>query len=223
MAKTLQAAYASSQQISLAGVSNASALAALESAAAKAGWTGAQWTALFNVEMREAGFSTSATNPSSGAFGMAQFINGPSEYALYGGNATTSAGQAVAMVNYIKSRYGNPEAAWLHEQQFGWYGKGGTVPYSAGGMISEPVFGTGAFSGLPYSFAENGPEQVIPGGAAMAPGSGLPGLTQYQGSTLIQLLQQQNKMLAQMPYSQAAAMSGSASRGLNRGYHATSG
>jgi hypothetical protein len=87
--------------ISSSGVSNSSAEAALESAAAKMGWTGAEWTALYDVEMREAGFSLTAQNPSSGAYGMAQFINGPSEYAQYGGNSTTAAGQATAMVNYI--------------------------------------------------------------------------------------------------------------------------
>jgi hypothetical protein len=154
---------------------------------------------------------------------MAQFINGPSEYALYGGNSTTAAGQAVAMVNYIKSRYGTPANAWAHEQQFGWYSGGGRVPYSAGGMISEPVFGFGKFSGMPYSFAENGPEQVIPGGASTASAQGLPPLSQYQGNTLISLLQTLVKQNAALPYSQAQALSASAARGMNRGYHATGG
>lgn len=111
--------------LSGAGVSNKSAEAALMSAAQKAGWTGAQWQALFNVEMREAGFSLTARNPSSGAYGMAQFINGASEYAQYGGNANTAAGQAIAMVNYIRQRYGTPEKAWGHEVSYGWYDKGG--------------------------------------------------------------------------------------------------
>jgi hypothetical protein len=100
----------------------------LKSAAAKMGWTGAQWTALYDVEEREAGFSLTAQNPSSGAYGMAQFINGPSEYAQYGGNSTTAAGQATAMVNYIAQRYGNPEAAWAHELAYGWYDNGGVLP-----------------------------------------------------------------------------------------------
>ena len=96
--------------------------AVLKQVAAAFGWTGAQWTALYNVEMREdASFSLTATNPTSGAYGMAQFINGPSEYAQYGGNSTTALGQATAMCNYIKQRYGTPEAAWAHEQSAGWY------------------------------------------------------------------------------------------------------
>lgn len=223
MASQLQSVAASLASISLAGVSNASAVAALESAAAKAGWTGTQWTALYNVEMDEAGFNLGAVNSSSGAYGMAQFINGPSEYAQYGGNATTAAGQAVAMVNYIKSRYGTPTAALQHERQFGWYNSGGRVPNSAGGMISEPVFGFGKFSGMPYSFAENGPEQVLPGGAAVAQNQGLPGMTTYQANTLISLMQQQNKLLAQLPYSQAQAINQAQASGVRRGYFATSG
>ena len=107
--------------------SGATTEALMKSMAASVGWTGAQWTALYNVEMDEAGFNLGAVNPTSGAYGMAQFINGPSEYAQYGGNATTAAGQAVAMINYIKSRYGTPAAARQHEQHFGWYDPGGML------------------------------------------------------------------------------------------------
>jgi TP901 family phage tail tape measure protein len=139
-------AAAAASAISGAGVSNSSAFAALKSAAAKAGWTGGQWSALNNVEMREAGYNIHAQNPSSGAYGMAQFINGPSEYAQYGGNSTTAAGQAVAMVNYIRQRYGNPVNAWAHEVSAGWYQKGGptTSPWAVVGergreLVKLPV------------------------------------------------------------------------------------
>jgi DNA-binding transcriptional regulator YhcF (GntR family) len=74
----------------------------MQQMAAERGWTGPEWTALYDVEMREAGFSLTAQNPSSGAYGLAQFIDGPSEYAEYGGNATTAAGQITGMLNYIK-------------------------------------------------------------------------------------------------------------------------
>jgi hypothetical protein len=141
---------------SRAGVSNASGLAALQSAAAKLGWTGAEWAALNNVEMAEAGYNLTATNPSSGAYGMAQFINGPSEYAQYGGDSTSAAGQATAMVNYIAQRYGDPIAAWAHEQADHWYSKGGPVRpvrrYANGGTIPEMVFGLGAQSQDTYQF-----------------------------------------------------------------------
>lgn len=110
-----------------AGNAGGSNEAIMRQLAAARGWTGSQWNALYAVEMREAGFSLTAQNPSSGAYGEAQFINGPSEYAQYGGNSTTAAGQATAMLNYIAQRYGSPEGAEAHEQAFGWYGAGGPV------------------------------------------------------------------------------------------------
>lgn len=87
------------------------------------GW-GSQWAAFNALEMREAGWNMNARNPSSGAYGMAQFINGPGEYAQYGGNWYTATGQLIAMMNYIAQRYGNPTRAWGHEMSAGWYAKG---------------------------------------------------------------------------------------------------
>lgn len=93
----------------------------LQAVASTYGWTGVQWLALYQVENREAGFDLTATNPYSGAYGMAQFINGASEYYTYGGNPDTAEGQAVAMCNYIKQTYGTPANAWQHEVDYGWY------------------------------------------------------------------------------------------------------
>jgi hypothetical protein len=124
----------------------------MKNMAALRGWTGAQWQALYDVEMAEAGFNMTAQNPSSGAYGLAQFINGPSEYAQYGGNSTTASGQITAMLNYIAQRYGNPEAAWSHESSYHWYDNGGAL---------KPGY-TLAFNGT------GKPEQVIPAGAGGA-------------------------------------------------------
>jgi hypothetical protein len=134
--------------------SGATVQALMKSMAASVGWTGAEWTALAAVEAREAGYSLTATNPSSGAYGLAQFIGGASEYAQYGGNSTTAAGQITAMLNYIKDRYSDPIAAEAHEVAYGWYGNGG--------VISEPVLGYGVNSGRGYVIGENGSEMVTP-------------------------------------------------------------
>jgi hypothetical protein len=91
-------------------------------------WPSFMWAAFNAVEMREAGYSLTAQNPTSGAYGVAQFINGPSEYYSYGGNPFTAAGQFTAMFNYIRQRYGNPLGAWAHELNFGWYDQGGYLP-----------------------------------------------------------------------------------------------
>ena len=114
--------------LGLTGVSNASGLAAITSAAKAHGWTGAQLQAFLGVEaIEDTSMSLTATNASSGAYGMAQFINGASEYAQYGGNSTTYAGQATAMANYIAQRYTTPEAALAHEHSSGYYATGGSA------------------------------------------------------------------------------------------------
>ena len=112
--------------------------AILQATAAEFGWTGAQWTALVNVENAEAGFSTTAKNPTSGALGMAQALgHGTSATAgtlgnEYGGfglstaqakaaNSGDAHAQALWMCNYIADTYGNPENAWAHEQADHWY------------------------------------------------------------------------------------------------------
>jgi tail lysozyme len=85
------------------------------------GWGASQIAAWLAVIARESGGNLTATNKGSGAYGIAQFIDGPSEYATYGGNATTVTGQLTAMANYIEQRYGTPSAALEHENQYGWY------------------------------------------------------------------------------------------------------
>jgi hypothetical protein len=121
------------------------------------GWNG-QWAALNAVAMRESGWSLTARNPSSGAYGIAQFINGPSEYYQYGGNPNTVAGQVIAFFNYIRQRYGNPSAAWGHELAYGWYGSGLT-----NGIFNRPTL---------IGVGERGPEMVnvrpLSGGGAPA-------------------------------------------------------
>lgn len=112
---------------------------ALQQAAAARGWgSGAQWQALQNVEMAEAGFNPNATNPSSGAYGLAQALgHGDSttrgsvtnEYGGFGltsaqaqaANSGDAGAQALWMVNYIAATYGTAAAAWSHEQEFRWY------------------------------------------------------------------------------------------------------
>jgi hypothetical protein len=85
------------------------------------GWGPSEIADWLRVIGKESGGSLTARNPSSGAYGIAQGITGPSWYAAHGGNATTELGQLTAMANYIKARYGSPSAAWAHELSVGWY------------------------------------------------------------------------------------------------------
>ena len=115
-------------------------MTALQEAAAAYGWgTGAEWKALIYVEMREAGFSPTARNPSSGA--LRDGAGARSRHQRYGRDArqrvrriraspthrrswptlATPTGQAMWMCNYIKATYGDPIAAAAHERAAGWY------------------------------------------------------------------------------------------------------
>jgi hypothetical protein len=115
---------------------------ALKNAAARYGWdTGPEWQALNNIEMNEAGYQPTVKNSSSGALGIAQALgHGTSKTAgtlgnEYGGYGLTTAqavaansgepnAQALWMVNYIKSRYGDPIKAWAqyhHADGTKWY------------------------------------------------------------------------------------------------------
>lgn len=121
-------------------ISGGSSQAILQQTAAQFGWTGAQWQALQNVEMAEAGFNPLSDNPGSGAYGLAQALGhgtsgtacpatGKNEYGGYGlstaqaqqANCGQPGPQALWMCNYIKDTYGNPENAWAHEQSEHWY------------------------------------------------------------------------------------------------------
>ena len=106
-------------------------------------WDAQDWLKVIEIE---SGGSMTARNKSSGAYGIAQFIDGPGEYAKYGGNSTTLVGQLVAMANYIVERYSTPSGALSHENDYGWYAEGGWpdgIPAAATGG----VFG----AGTPYS------------------------------------------------------------------------
>ena len=92
-------------------------------AASMYGWTGAEWVALNNVAMRESGWNPNAQNPTSSAYGIAQNIGGRAGYP-----DPSPAGQIAWMLAYIKSRYGDPAAAWAHELSAGWYDQGGKLP-----------------------------------------------------------------------------------------------
>jgi cell wall-associated NlpC family hydrolase len=99
------------------------------------GW-GNQWPSFSALEMSEAGWNMNARNPSSGAYGLAQFINGAGEYAQYGGTWLTATGQLTGMMNYIAQRYGSPAAAWAFHQRNNSYAGGGLVQsYDQGGLL----------------------------------------------------------------------------------------
>ncbi|HET9968990.1 MAG TPA: NlpC/P60 family protein, partial [Streptosporangiaceae bacterium] len=117
------------------------------------GW-GNQWNSFNSLEMAEAGWNMTAQNPHSSAYGLAQFINGPSEYFQYGGNPSTGLGQLTAMMNYIGQRWHDPNGAWANEAAHHWYANG--TPSAAPGWAVVGERG-------PELVRMRGGEQVIPG------------------------------------------------------------
>lgn len=82
--------------------------------AARYGWTGRQWDALYALWMRESGWNPKAVNASSGAEGIPQKISGFADN-------VTARGQILWGLAYIKARYGTPVKALQHSNATGWY------------------------------------------------------------------------------------------------------
>lgn len=94
--------------------------------AAPYGWSaGQQWADLVSLWNRESGWSNTAENPASGAYGIAQALgHGPTnQYPAGPANPPVSSASAQIAwgLQYIKDTYGSPSAAWAHEQSAGWY------------------------------------------------------------------------------------------------------
>lgn len=92
------------------------------------GWaSGAQWAALVELWRRESGWSATARNPQSGAYGIPQALP-PSKMASAGPDwRTNPATQILWGLRYIQERYGSPVAALRWHDQHGWYQRGGLV------------------------------------------------------------------------------------------------
>ncbi|WP_129309405.1 transglycosylase SLT domain-containing protein [Streptomyces sp. L2] len=81
----------------------------------------AQYNAFNKIVSHESGWNVSATNGSSGAYGLVQALPG-SKMASAGSDwKTNPATQIKWGLDYMKSRYGSPVAAWSFWQANGWY------------------------------------------------------------------------------------------------------
>lgn len=99
---------------------------AREQMAERFGWSvGYNWGPLRALWNRESGWRWNARNPSSGAYGIPQALP-PTKMASAGPNWRSNAATQVNWgLGYIHNRYGNPASAWRHEQNIGWYDRGG--------------------------------------------------------------------------------------------------
>ena len=85
------------------------------------GWSSSQFSCLDPLWAHESGWSVTAYNPGSGAYGIPQAVPG-SKMASAGPDWQTNAATQIRWgLEYIKGTYGSPCGAWGHEQATGWY------------------------------------------------------------------------------------------------------
>ena len=85
------------------------------------GWSASQFSCLEPLWAHESGWSVSAYNAGSGAFGIPQALPG-SRMASAGPDWQTDAATQIKWgLQYIKGTYGSPCGAWAHEEATGWY------------------------------------------------------------------------------------------------------
>jgi hypothetical protein len=85
------------------------------------GFSADQFGCLDSLWTRESGWNPSASNPSSGAYGIPQSLPG-SKMASAGADwQTNPATQIEWGLGYIRDSYGSPCGAWGHSESYGWY------------------------------------------------------------------------------------------------------
>ena len=85
------------------------------------GWTGDEWACLDNLWARESGWSHTAGNKTSGAFGIPQALPG-SKMAIFGADWQTNPATQISWgLAYISGRYATPCGAWGHFTAHNWY------------------------------------------------------------------------------------------------------
>lgn len=85
------------------------------------GWPATQFSCLGPLWAKESDWSVTASNPGSGAYGIPQALPGSKMASAGAGWQTDAATQIRWGLDYIRSTYGSPCAAWDHEEADGWY------------------------------------------------------------------------------------------------------
>ncbi|WP_316776785.1 aggregation-promoting factor C-terminal-like domain-containing protein [Streptomyces sasae] len=81
----------------------------------------AQFNAFSKIVSHESGWNPSATNSSSGAYGLVQALPASKMSSAGSDWKTNPATQIKWGLDYMNSRYGSPTAAWSFWQTNGWY------------------------------------------------------------------------------------------------------
>ena len=104
-----------------AAASPGSSRAIAQSMLSSYGWGGGQWSCLDKLWQKESGWSHTADNPTSSAYGIPQALPGSKMSSEGGDWATNPATQIRWGLGYIAGRYGTPCSAWNHSVNNNWY------------------------------------------------------------------------------------------------------
>jgi len=85
------------------------------------GFSTSQMPSLDKLWQHESGWRHTASNPSSGAYGIPQALPGTKMATAGSDWRTNPATQIKWGLGYIKQRYGTPNGAWAHFQSYNWY------------------------------------------------------------------------------------------------------
>jgi hypothetical protein len=85
------------------------------------GWSSGQFSCLQPLWEHESGWSMTAENPSSGAYGIPQALPAAQMTSVGTDWQTNAATQIRWGLTYIQGRYGSPCGAWAHEEAVNWY------------------------------------------------------------------------------------------------------
>jgi len=85
------------------------------------GWGDGEFSCLDSLWTKESGWSWSANNGSSGAYGIPQSLPGDKMASAGSDWATNPVTQIKWGLGYIASTYGTPCSAWAHSQAMNWY------------------------------------------------------------------------------------------------------
>ena len=120
-ALTILAHQQAHQAASSAPATSGSARSIAKRMLAPFGWSTSQFSCLEPLWAGESGWNVTASNPSTGAYGIPQALPA-SKMASTGPDWRTSAVTQIRWgLTYIKGTYGSPCAAWSHAQADGWY------------------------------------------------------------------------------------------------------
>ncbi|MFJ3584187.1 transglycosylase SLT domain-containing protein [Streptomyces sp. NPDC090127] len=80
-----------------------------------------QYASFSKIVSHESGWNPSATNSSSGAYGLVQALPASKMSSAGSDWKTNPATQIKWGLDYMNDRYGSPNGAWAHWQANGWY------------------------------------------------------------------------------------------------------